>query len=275
MNSEIIESHFISNGSIFPANEISGFVISEPTIYEVIRVIDGVPLFFDDHLARLKASAESLNIDLQEVLPAISEAVYKLIEANKNPDKNIKLIVYNLDKAAPDYIMSFIHSRYPSEEQYASGVHTILVHEERQNPNAKIINNTLREKVNTSLKENNAYEALLVNNRGEITEGSRSNLFFVVDGKVYTAPAQDVLIGITRKYILRACTNLGLEVVEQPIPFSMLEYAEGAFMTGTSPKVLPIASIDEIQLNSANNSAVTSILKEYDAILKQYIASRK
>lgn len=275
MNSEIIESHFISNGSIFPANEISSFVISEPTIYEVVRVIDGVPLFFDDHLTRLQASAESLNVDLQEGLPAISEAVYKLIEANKNPDKNIKLIVYNLDKAAPDYIMSFIHSRYPSEEQYASGVHTILVHEERQNTNAKIINNTLREKVNASLKEHNAYEALLVNNRGEITEGSRSNLFFVVDGKVYTAPAQDVLIGITRKYILRACTNLGLEVVEQPIPFSMLEYAEGAFITGTSPKVLPIASIDEIQLNSAKNSIAASILKEYDAILKQYIAAHK
>jgi branched-chain amino acid aminotransferase len=129
--------------------------------------------------------------------------------------------------------------------------------------------------VNKKLEENDAYEALLVNNRGEITEGSRSNLFFVVHGKIYTAPAEDVLIGITRKYILEACNNLRLEVIEQPIPFSMLDYAEGAFITGTSPKVLPIAAIEERELASASNVIVRSILTEYDKILDLYIRKHK
>lgn len=275
MNNEIIENYFISNGSKYPSNQIIDFCISQPTIYEVIRVIEGVPLFLEDHLVRLQASATSLNIDIQGILSSITSDISELIKINNNPEKNIKLVVYNLENKTPDYIISFIHSNYPTKEQYLVGVPTILFHAERHNPNAKIINNELRETINIKLKEENAYEVLLVNSRGEITEGSRSNLFFIEEGKVYTASAENVLIGITRKYILKACNNLKLEVIEQPIPFSMLEYAEGAFITGTSPKVLPIASIDGMLITSANNSIVSDILNEYDIILKQYITIHK
>lgn len=275
MNNEIIENYFISNGSKYPSNQIIDFCISQPTIYEVIRVIEGVPLFLEDHLVRLQASATSLSVDIQGILSSITSDISELIKINNNPEKNIKLVVYNLENTTPDYIISFIHSNYPTKEQYLVGVPTILFHAERHNPNAKIINNELRETINIKLKEENVYEVLLVNSRGEITEGSRSNLFFIEEGKVYTASAENVLIGITRKYILKACNNLKLEVIEQPIPFSMLEYAEGAFITGTSPKVLPIASIDRMLITSANNSIVSDILNEYDIILKQYIAIHK
>lgn len=275
MKNEVIESYFISNGTQFPLNEVDRFYITQPTIYEVIRVIDEVPLFIEEHLARLQASAASLNADLKDIETKITADIKQLIKINNNPEMNVKLVVYNLENSTPDYIIAFVHSSYPSKDQYEKGVHTIIVNEERPNPNAKIINSQLREMINAKLKESNAYEALLVNNRGEITEGSRSNLFFIEEGKVYTAPSQDVLIGITRKYIIKACTNLNLEVVEQPIPFSMLEYAEGAFITGTSPKVLPIASIDEMVIDSANNNIVSAILKEYDSILRQYIDIHK
>ena len=275
MNKEIIEKFFISNGSVLTANQMNETNIKQPSIYEVIRVIDGVPLFVEDHMDRLQLSAASLNSKLQLLIPDITADIKKLIKINDNPQKNIKLLVFNLEKAAPDYSMYFIKSSYPSKEQYSQGIHTILFHAERSNPNAKIINNKLRDTINQKLDENNAYEALLVNNKGEITEGSRSNLFFTVQGKIYTAPAQDVLIGITRKYIMNACNCLGLEVVEQPIPFSMLDYTEGAFITGTSPKLLPIASVDEITIPSASNGIVASIHKEYNKILEIYINEHK
>jgi branched-chain amino acid aminotransferase len=275
MNKEIIEDLFISNGNEYSSDQADQIVIAQPSIYEVIRVINGIPLFLEDHIERLQLSAVSLDSNIQVIMPNVVSDINKLIKINNYPEKNIKLLVFNLEKETPDYIMCFIKSSYPTQEQYLQGIHTILVHAERSNPNAKIINNELREMINEQLVESNAYEALLVNNRGEITEGSRSNLFFTVQGKIYTAHTQDVLIGITRKYIVEACSNLKLEVIEQPIPFSMLDYAEGAFITGTSPKLLPIASIDERQLDSANNEIVKSILKEYDRMLQQYINEHK
>ncbi|MDF2840240.1 MAG: branched-chain amino acid aminotransferase [Clostridia bacterium] len=274
MNKEIIEDYFISNGREFETSNFDHQMI-QPSVYEVIRVIKGVPLFIEDHMVRLQRSAESLDSNLTEIIPNITADIKRLIQLNHQPEKNIKLIVYNLEKDIPDYIMCFIKSSYPSEDQYFQGIHTILVHAERDNPNAKIINNELRVMINQKLKECNAYEALLLNSRGEITEGSRSNLFFLVHGKIYTSPAEDVLIGITRKYIIEACRSLNLEIIEQPIPFSMLDYAEGAFITGTSPKLLPIASIEEHQLDSANNEIVKSVRIEYDRILEKYINEHK
>jgi branched-chain amino acid aminotransferase len=275
MFKEIIENHFISNGSVFETNQINEITIAQPSIYEVIRIMNGIPVFLEDHMERLLSSAASLDSRIQAIIQSITLDIEKLIKINNYPEKNIKLLVFNLEKEIPDYIMCFIKSAYPSQEQYSHGIHCVLVHEERRNPNAKIINNQLREIVNLKLKESNAYEALLVNNKGEITEGSRSNLFFLVEGNIYTAPTQDVLIGITRKYIIKACNNLNLEIIEQPISFSMLDYAEGAFITGTSPKLLPIASIEERELDSANNQTVNNILAEYNRILESYILEHR
>ncbi|OGO79453.1 MAG: hypothetical protein A2Y23_07045 [Clostridiales bacterium GWB2_37_7] len=271
MNKEIIGDYFISNGCEFHASKITQETITQPSVYEVIRVIKGIPLFLEDHIKRLQLSAASLESNLQDIIPHIITDIKSLIILNNYPEKNIKLMVYHLEKETPDYIMCFINSSYPTPEQYSRGIHTVLVHAERGNPNAKVINNELRMMINQKLEESKAYEALLLNNRGEITEGSRSNLFFAVHGKIYTAPVQDVLIGITRKYIMKACANLSLDIIEQPIPFSMLDYAEGAFITGTSPKLLPISSIEERDLDSANNEMIKNILNEYNNILEQYI----
>lgn len=275
MNKEIIENHFISNGREFETNQINQFTITQPSIYEVIRVMNGVPLFLEDHMERLQLSAASLDSKLQVIIQSIISDIEKLIKVNNYPEKNIKLLVFNLEKEIPDYIMCFVKSTYPSQEQYSHGIHSILVDAERSNPNAKVINNQLRETINLKLKENSAYEALLVNSKGEITEGSRSNLFFVSQGKIYTAPTHDVLLGITRKYIIEACSNLNLEIVEQPIPISMLDHVDGAFITGTSPKLLPIASVEERELDSATNQIVKNILAAYDSILERYIHEHK
>jgi branched-chain amino acid aminotransferase len=271
MKKEIIEQVLSSNGQLLPCQQFDPLIITEPSVYEVIRIIDGVPLFLEDHMVRLTASAAALGADVRDMLTPIWEDIKKLIAANGSPNKNIKLVMFNLHKKTPDYVMAFVHSNYPDEKLYEEGIHTILVHAERNNPNIKITNTELKKMIHGKLVESNAYEALLVNSRGEITEGSKSNLFFVVQGKIYTASPSDVLIGITRQYIIKACTNMGLEVIQQPIPFSILDYAEGAFITGTSPKLLPIASIEEKSIDSAKNKIVMDILKEYDHILNRYI----
>ena len=155
------------------------------------------------------------------------------------------------------------------------GIHTILHEAERDNPNVKVIAATFRDKVNKSIENAGAYEALLVNNKGEITEGSKSNVFFVKDDVFYTAPAEDVLVGITRSRIIQLCLKLGYNIVEQPISVDFLEDIDGLFLTGTSPKVLPIASINERKYNSAGNSAIRAIHDAYNKLINDYIDKNK
>lgn len=275
MRNEMIESYLVSNGKLML---VSGSeALPEPasgTLYEVIRVISGVPLFLERHLDRLEASARLVGSTVGPISGEIGNSIRELIKANGSPDKNIKIIVYNLNKSTPDYMVYFIHSSYPTAEDYRKGIHTILLKEERSNPNAKIVNTGYKDRVASALSEAGAYEALLVNRENEVTEGSRSNVFFVKSGVVYTAPKGSVLIGITRVCIFELCKKLGIEIVEKPISASALTEMDGAFMTGTSPKLLPISSIDDMHFNSPDDPVIKALMKGYDDMLEEYIASR-
>ena len=272
MSSEIIEGYLAINGRIVPVSEAGTLSAgSSRTIYEVIRIVSGVPLFLERHMERLESSARLINYSVAGISNKIQDSISELIKANNSPDKNVKIIVYNMENAVPDYMAYFIPSSYPTPEQYNAGVHGILLKEERSNPNAKVVNLSYKERIAAALTDANAYEALLVNRENEITEGSRSNVFFVRNGKVLTAPKGNVLIGITRVYVVELCKNLGIEIIEQPISISMLKEMEGIFMTGTSPKILPIGTIDDMRFNSAGNPVIKALMKSYDDVAEEYI----
>lgn len=275
MSSEIIESYFISNNKVIPVVEAERHSpSSSQTIYEVIRVMSGVPLFLEKHIERLEASAKLVDCSVDKIKQKLENSILELIEANGKPDKNIKIIVYHLESDIPDYMAYFIKSSYPTAEEYSKGVQTILLHEERTNPNAKVVNSSYKERVASALSKAKAYEALLVNNKNEITEGSRSNIFFVKYGTVLTAPKGNVLIGITRVSVMELCEKLGVKVLEAPVNVEVLQGIDGLFMTGTSPKILPISSIDDMHFNSAENQIIKSLMKGYDDMSAEYIKKK-
>ncbi len=250
-------------------------LIKSPSIYEVIRVIDGVPLYVEEHLMRMRKSAELLGFKIKKSDDEILDEIKKLITVNNFPNLNIKLMFSDLNKSNQLFLAYFIKSYYPEKEVYENGIHTILFNIVRENPNAKIVNMSFKERVKKELEDKNAFEALLVNEDGYITEGSRSNIFFVIDDKVYTAPEGEVLQGITREKVLKVSKELGIEIIKRNIHIDELKNLDGAFMTGTSVNVLPIRTIDEIKLDSVNNKIIKEISLRYINDMERYIKSRK
>lgn len=274
MQKEIIEKHFIHNGIVMETNSKKlSFDKVDNIIYEVIRVIDGIPLFLEEHIDRLNKSANLLNHDINNVLQDILRDIKKVILLNDSPNKNLKILLYNIDKIRSDYYIFFIISNYPREDLYKSGIKTITYNAVRENPNAKIINKEFRKNINEKLKDNNAYEALLVNEYGEISEGSRSNVFFVKNNIVYTSPGKKVLLGTTRKKILSICGDLKISVAEEAVKLELLKEYDALFITGTSPKVLPISQVDRMKFDSPNNDTVKNIMIAYEQIIKNYTDS--
>lgn len=273
---EIAKDYFLYNKEVFSSKK---FNIEEttiyPSVYEVIRVIEGVPLFFEEHIERLWASIKLLGYSQPYNNKTIKNYIFDLLKLNKSYNYNVKIVINELDSEKPNLFIYYIKSTYPSDDLYKKGIHTILYEAERENPNAKVIAASFRGKVNTSIKNANAYEALLVDNNGQITEGSRSNVFFVKDDVFYTAPAKDVLVGITRSRVINLCAKLGYRLVENPVPVDFLENIDGLFLTGTSPKVLPISTIDNRQYNSTSNSAIKAIHNAYNQLIDDYISRNK
>lgn len=274
MKKEIIEKYFIHNGSVFPSDskELS-FDKKSKVIYEVIRVIDGKPLFLEEHISRLKKSASLLNCSIDNMTDTIVRDTKKVIGLNEMPEKNLKILIYNINNTMPDYYIFFIESSYPDKKLYQKGIKAITYKAVRDNPQAKVIKADFRNNVNAVLKQTDAYEALLLNDADEITEGSRSNVFFVKDDSVYTSPSKDVLLGVTRTHIIKLCGKLDINIIEQPINYSFFESCDGLFITGTSPKVLPIFQVDDRKFDSPKNNIILTIMESFDSMIKEYIKS--
>ena len=262
---------FIHNGAVKSASEpVYADTTSGRSAYEVIRVIDGVPLFFEDHYDRMAGTFKAIGKLLEMTQDQLAGDIKKLLAANNTKMCNVKVVVSDTGEGQQQ-VVYLSRSYYPSEAEADVGVNTGLIRIERKNPNAKILNKSYKDAVSEKMADGGFFEVLLVNDQGMITEGSRSNTFFVKNGAICTAPGDSVLKGITRKYVIEACNNAGYAVKEQFIDAEELKNIDGAFLSGTSIKVLPIRKIDEIVLNSSVNPVISAVRQEYNRLLEKYI----
>jgi branched-chain amino acid aminotransferase len=98
-------------------------------------------------------------------------------------------------------------------------------------------------------KERGAVEAVFGNTRGELCEGTGSNIFVVGDGVVLTPPLDSgCLAGITRELTIEWAREAGLQVREEPLPLSVLRDCDEVFITSSTKDVLPIHGVDDRRL---------------------------
>lgn len=273
---EAVNKYYISDGKLLETENTEEFKsIRGPLVYEVNRVMDGVVLFEEGHVKRLKDSLEMLGQEMQYSEDQVGQLMAQLIEANEVENQNIKIVYGNLDDREHKMLLYFVKSHYPDRSVYSKGVKTILFESERENPNAKVVDQSLRDRINEKMAEEGAFEALLVDENGYITEGSRSNFFYIVDGKLYTPPAEKVLLGITRREVIAAAQERGIELEEKPLRAADIDSVDGAFVTGTSIDALPIAQVGDMLLDTANNKIMKSIIEGYSKRVEDYIAKKK
>lgn len=238
---------FIYNGAISAISQIENVVImSGKSIYEVVRVYNNRVAFLAEHWARMQQSASISNIQIPEI-ETLNNSLFCLIEKTKINYGNIEIVVNN----PKDWSMRFIPHNYPTVQQYTDGVTTKTYEACRENPNAKVKLLTLREQVGRFIESNRIYEAIYTNNN-LILEGSRTNIFFIQNKVLHTPPVHSVLPGITRQIVIKLLNINNLTLNEAPIQVAQLSTFDAAFLTGTSPEVLPIKTIDNINYNTQN-----------------------
>lgn len=240
------------------------------SIYEVLRIISGIPLFIEDHFGRFENSLEKLGIKHYPSLEEIKQAISGLCRKNKFVTGNIRFeLAFN--KCEKVFILYQVPHHYPNNYQYENGVKLLSYPIDRPDPNIKQseVGNTVKAAVNHLITKDSAYEVLLVNSLGEITEGSRSNIFFVDGSDVFTPPLSVVLEGITRRQIIKIMAGAGIQYHEVAISREQLPHYKGCFLSGTSPKVLPVASIDNIAFNPGN-TVIRTIMGLYNHHIEEY-----
>ena len=218
-------------------------------VYETLKVRQGVVYFAELHEERLWTSARTIDLE-HPFRPGDFQAFVKaLVEANSIGDANLKaILVGGQGPTEARLAILALNPLFPDRKNYKHGALAITWKGERIYPQAKTLNMLASYLAYREAQHLGAYDALLINRLGHVTEGTRTN-FFVTDGMALaTAPADQVLAGVTQFTVKQVIRDLGISLEERPIPLAELPQWQGAFLTSTSTKIMPLRQIDTIGL---------------------------
>lgn len=266
------------NGKLLPKEEISinpddrGFLFADG-IYEVIRWYQGVFYDMNSHQTRLKRSLRELRINWADtdLFPAVA---LDLIKRN-NLENQHAMVYLQVTRGASRRSHSFPKPDVtPTAYAYAwgftpdikameTGIKVMLKEDIRWSrcdiKSIALLPNTLSFQ---EACENGLKECIFVRN-GLITEGSHSNIFFVIDGTLYTHPESNhILSGVTRKNILRIAEECGIRIREEAVQENRIRFVKEAFISNTSSEVTPVTEIGGNTLGEGVPGPVTRMLQD-------------
>lgn len=245
-------------------------------VFEGIRVYDtskGPAIFrLKEHVERLFNSAKSFGIQVDYSIEEIEKAIIDTVKANKLKDGYIRPLIYfgygKMGLATDGAKVNVSISCWPWPAYFgdkALRVKTssfIRIHPKSSIQEAKISGHYINSILAHQEAHSHGYdEALMLGYNGKITEGSAANFFILKDGKMYTPPAGNILIGITRNSVIQIARDLGIEVIEKDLVLEDAYSADEAFFTGTAVEIAPIESIDDKKLKE-NSEKIAYMLKE-------------
>lgn len=267
-----LNGEFVDHASARVSVDDRGFLFADG-VYEVARVYDGRIFQMHPHLERLQHGLGELRIHAQvDAIPDIAE---RLLDENELRNGDATVYVQVTRGAAPRahafpppetpatvYVLAKPFRQHPAT-YFEDGVATITVPDTRWSrcdiKSIALLPNVL---ANQQAKDHGAFEALFVRD-GAVIEGSHSNLFGVLDGRLITySLCGYILGGITRKLIMDRAPELGIRVAEEPVKLAELDRVEELFLSGTTTEVMPISKVDNKLIGDGKPGPVTRRLQE-------------
>ena len=253
-----------------------GFLYGEG-IYETLRTYNNRPFLYDRHMRRLRNSAGMMALDIPFSDDQMASQIRDTTAAANldGAEAYIRVLVtrgvgeltYDI-KATPTPSVVIIVKPLvePSEETYEQGVKVALVDVVRNHPasvNPMIKSNNLLNQALAGQEaiRRGAFEGVMRNYRGELTECTTANLFVVRDGVALTPPLESGLLpGITREFLFEVGRDVGVDVREKVLRDDDLFSAEEAFLTSTTREAVPIVKVDDRTIGTGKPGPVTKRL---------------
>ncbi|MFH1347204.1 MAG: aminotransferase class IV [Candidatus Margulisiibacteriota bacterium] len=284
------KSKIYLNGKIIPLEEAKIFISDRGLLYgdgvfESLRTYRGKPFQLEEHIKRLLRGAKLIRL---RPLPSASQlklAALKTVRANNFKEAYIKIILTR--GAAKGHGLDIKKSL---------GKPTVIILVEEQKPYPKklfvngwkaIISSIARPDVPTSrikslnyinsvlamieAKKSGADEAIMLDERGNIAEGTISNIFIIKHGTLYT-PSKDapILAGLTRNLVIKLAKQSAFRLVEKTITPKELYTADECFATFSGAGVVPITRIWKKKIGSGKCGYITdALIRLYDAETKK------
>lgn len=272
-----MEETVFLNGNFLAAKEARLPVASPGFLYgiglfETMRSYNGNIVYFDEHLIRIKHSCKFVKIHFPHSLITLKKYIRAAVERNGLKDARVRMTLWKKgDKTTNTLIVA---GNYNSLllQKYKAGF-SCLLSEARINENnffvrLKSTNYLLNQLVYRQAKGKGLDEAIMLNSQGDLAEGSRSNIFFVRDNRIFT-PALECgcLDGITRKAVFDLAKENGFKLSEGRFSLSNLLSAEEAFLTNSMIGIMPFTRIGKTDIGKGVFKLTNFLMKRYNLLL--------
>jgi branched-chain amino acid aminotransferase len=257
-------------------------------VFEGVRCYDteiGPAVFrHTEHVDRLYKSSELYYMPIPFEREQIRQATLELIARNNLRSCYIRPIVFRgygtmglfpLDARVDVAIAVWEWGAYLGEEGKLNGIRAKVSSWRRISPDSLIPHakasgqylNSVLAKIETHKAGYD--EAILLDDKGHVCEGSGENIYVVRDGRIVTPPqTASILDGINRRSVIQIARDLGFEVVERDIARAELYLAEEVFLTGTAAELVPVREVDDHAIGSGKPGEVTrAVQKAFDDAL--------
>lgn len=263
-------SFVIVNDEIVPAAEASINITDLSIqrgygIFDFFKLVDGRPMFLDDHLDRFYNSAEQMRLPVKQNREQLKELLFSLIAKNNLPDSGVRMTLtggYSHDGfsiASPNLLIT--QQAFKANTALAStGIRVVSYSHQRQFPHVKTIDYLMAIWLQTYIAENNADEVLYQHN-GIIAECPRANIFMVSSDGSLVTPGTNILKGIIRKQVL-SLAKAHYVVEERDISLDELYAAKEVFITSSTKNILPVVQVDGRTIADGKPGQLTELLLE-------------
>jgi branched-chain amino acid aminotransferase len=241
-------------------------------IFEGIRAYNGNVFRLVDHMDRLYDTAKAIHLKIPLTKHEMTEAVLETIRKNQLRDAYIRLVVtrgtgdLGVDPSLCKTPTIFIITEHAASALQSSEPRVVkaMVSSMRRDAvdstshEVKSLNymNSILAKIEATSA--GADDAIFLDHRGFVSEGSVTNIFLVKDRKIATpSTAAGILHGITRDRVIKLCGDLGFEVHERDITPFELTTADEVFLVGTKSEVLAVGSISGVKVGSGGLGPTT------------------
>ncbi len=266
------------NGEFLPADEakISIFdraVTFGDAVYEVAGVLDGRLVDFEHHMQRYANSLRQLAIESPLSDSEIRAAFRQLVERN-DLDEGLVYLQVTRGEAERDFVWPdditpnvFIFTQVKSSSENDAAERGVALASapdirwaRRDIKSVNLLGQVLAKRL---AHDAGAYEALMIDNDGFVTECGSTSFFIVRDELVLTRPLnRDILPGVTRRAVVELCTRHGLRLVESRFALDDALDADEAFISGASSYVLPVVKIDDRIIGDGRPGKLTRRVRE-------------
>ncbi|HVS28703.1 MAG TPA: branched-chain amino acid transaminase [Solirubrobacteraceae bacterium] len=251
-------------------------------VFEGVRAYETAqgPAIFrhHDHLRRLERSAELYYMPIPYSLEELRAATHELIGRNGLDSCYIRPIVFRgygqmglnpLDAPVDVSIAAWNWGAYLGEDSKREGIRAKVASWERISPASLIPHakasgqylNSVLAKIEAT--KSGYAEAILLDDKGHVCEGSGENIFLVLDGEIVTpCETASILDGITRKSVIEIAADLGHQVVARNVARAELYLADEVFMTGTAAELVPVCEIDDHAIGDGRPGPITRAVQE-------------